>query len=58
MRLNEDEPLVWQDERGKMRKREVRRWRKNIGNRVSESRKGVSKERGDGLWQIKMKLRK
>lgn len=58
MRLNEDEPLVWQDERGKVRKREVRRWRKNIGNGESESRKGVSKERGDGLWQIKMKLRK
>lgn len=53
MRLNEDEPFVWQDERGK-----VRRWRKNIGNGESESRKGVSKERGDGPRQIKMKLRK
>lgn len=25
MRLNEDEPLVWRDERSKLRKREVRR---------------------------------
>ena len=25
MRLNEDEPLVWRDERSKVKKREVRR---------------------------------
>lgn len=25
MRLNKDEPIVWRDERGKVKKREVRR---------------------------------
>lgn len=31
---------------------------KDMGSGGTESRKGVSKERGDGLCQIKMKLRK
>lgn len=32
MRLNEDEPLVWRDERSKVKKREVRRKGEDIGS--------------------------
>lgn len=53
MRLNEDEPLVWRDERSKVRRRG-----RILEAGETESKKRVSKERGDGLCQIKMKLRK
>lgn len=57
MRLNEDEPLVWRDERAKLWKWEVQRRARILEARgETESRKGVSKGRGDGPWQIKMKL--
>ncbi len=48
MRLNEDEPLVWRDERSKVRKRKVRR----RGRILEAGRLKAEKEfqkRGDGL---------
>lgn len=55
MRLNEDEPSVWRDERTKVRTWEVRKgiWRAGRRN----AKKALSKESADGLWLIKMKLR-